>query len=307
MKRTISLFSILACTSVPLLIMTGALPMMASNALAETRIGVHVLLSKDDPPIHIGDGRGAIEDIEHALRSSNPPDHYTWTFKLDEVPDTMIFTVTIFSLTKQWDCPTTAWLNGRRVYDLRNGENVVTGKTTTARFLAEKRHLQVGTNTIEIREEACTDTESFALNDSLIKGLTYVFSNVAAAKGPQLPPAPTKSDWISGVWKGTQQGRYLVNVVFDLRLNQTTGNVTGTAHFKNTERPVQADGRITEGKLDTSSDRAKLILTVLYIGGLQEGTDVTFTLYLGRDGTLRGEGTNARNKTLTLEVSKAGG
>ena len=106
-----------------------------------------------------------------------------------------------------------------------------------------------------------------------------------------------KSDWVSGVWKDTQQGRYLVNVVFDLRLNQTTGNVTGTVHFKNTERPVQADGRITKGKLDTSSDRAKLILTVLYIGGLQEGTDVTFTLYLHQDGILRGEGINAWNNT----------
>ncbi len=93
--------------------------------------------------------------------------------------------------------------------------------------------------------------------------------------------------------------------MFDLRLNQTTGNVTGTARFKNTERPVQADGRITKGKLDTSSDRAKLILTVLYVGGLQEGTDVTFTLYLHQDGILRGEGINAWNKTLTLEVSKA--
>ncbi len=63
-------------------------------------------------------------------------------------------------------------------------------------------------------------------------------------------------------------------------------------------------GRITEGKLDTSSDRAKLILTVLYVGGLQEGTDVTFTLYLGRDGMLRDEGINAWNKTLTLELRR---
>ena len=116
--------------------------------------------------------------------------------------------------------------------------------------------------------------------------------------------AATKNDRVSGIWKGTQQGRYLVNVEFDLRLDQATGKVSGTAHFKNTERPVQADGRITKGKLDTSSDRAKLILTVLYIGGLQEGTDVTFTRDLGRDGILRGEGVNAWNKTLALELSK---
>ena len=300
---------ILAPTLVALFLMASALPIMASNALAKTPSGVYVLLSKDDPPVHIGDGGGAIEDIDPALRSSNPRDHYTQTFKLDEVPDTIIFTVVIFSLAhpSEYDCPTTAWLNDTRVYDLRTGENVGSGKTTTVRFLAEKRRLKVGTNTIQIWEEECIDTESSALNDSLIKGLTYVFSSVAAAKGPQLPPAGAKSDWLSGVWKGTQQGRYLVNVVFDLQLNQTTGNVTGTAHFKNTERPVEADGRITKGKLDTSSNRAKLILTVLYVGGLQEGTEVTFTLYLGRDGILRGEGINAWNRTLTLEVSKAGG
>ena len=136
-----------------------------------------VLLSESDPPIHIGDGEGKIEDIEDSLRRFSPPDQHTWTFELDEVPDTMIFTVTIFSLTEQWDCPTTAWLNGTRVYDLRRGENVGTGRTTTAQFPAEKQHLKVGRNTITVREEECTDTENFALNDSLIKGLSYIVVN----------------------------------------------------------------------------------------------------------------------------------
>ena len=178
MKRTISLFSIPACILAVLLIMANTLPMMVSNALAQTRDGVHVLLSKDDPPIHIGDGRGEIEDIEHALRRSSPPDHYTWTFKLELVPDYIIFTINIFSLvsySEQWDCPTTAWLNGKRVYDLRDGENVGTGKTTTAQFLGEKRYLKVGENTIEIKEEECRATRNFALNDSLVKGIMYRF------------------------------------------------------------------------------------------------------------------------------------
>ena len=138
-----------------------------------------VLLSESDPPIHIGDGEGKIEDIETTLRSINfnPPRQYGWTFELAEVPEKIIFTVTIFSLTEQWDCPTTAWLNGKRVYDLRKGENVGSGKTTTAQFLVLKHQLKLGTNMIEIREEECTDTENFALNDSLIKGLSYIVVN----------------------------------------------------------------------------------------------------------------------------------
>ena len=158
--------------------LANTLPMIASNALAINHNGIHDLLSKDDPPIHIGDGRGAIEDIEHSLRSSNPPDDYTWTFKLDEVPDTMIFAVTIFSLvsySEKWDCPTTVWLNGTRVYDLRDGEDVGTGKTTTAQFLAEKRHLKQGNNTFRIKEERCRNSNGFALNDSLVKGVMYRF------------------------------------------------------------------------------------------------------------------------------------
>lgn len=177
MKRTISLVNIMACILVVLLILANPLPMFASNALAQTRDGV-VLLSKNDRPIHIGDGAGSIEDIESALRSSNPPDRYTWTFKINEVSDTVIFTVTIFSLlsyAEEWDCPTTVWINDRRVYDLRDGENVGTGNTTTARFLADKHYLKVGENTIEVREEECKNTNGQALNDSLIMGITYRF------------------------------------------------------------------------------------------------------------------------------------
>ena len=175
---------ILAPTLVVLLIMANALPMMPSNAIAETPSGVHVLLSKDDPPIHIGDGAGTISDIEQELRSSNPPvppDRHAWAFELGEVPDRLFFTVAIFSLLHwtDWDCPTTAWLNGSRVYDLRDaekdGQSVGTGITTTARFSVEKEHLKMGTNTVEIREETCSDTNSAATNDSLIKGVMYRF------------------------------------------------------------------------------------------------------------------------------------
>ncbi|MCH8097168.1 MAG: hypothetical protein IID53_08830 [Proteobacteria bacterium] len=168
---------ILAPTLVAMFIMANALPNMASNALAQTQSGVHVLLSKDDPPIHIGDGEGEITDIKQALRSSNPPDRHAWAFELGEVPDRLFFTVTIFSLAhfSEWDCPTTARLNGSRVYDLRDGENVGSGYTTTARFSVGKEHLKGGRNTIEIREENCLDTYFPALNDSLIKGVRYRF------------------------------------------------------------------------------------------------------------------------------------
>ena len=185
MKRMILFFGIPACT-LAVLIMANALPMMTSNALAQTQSGVHVLLSKDDPPIHIGDGAGETSDFEVRNFNFAPPDRYAWTFEFGKVPDRIIFTVTIFSLVPvdRWDCPTTVWVNGERVYDLRRGENVGSGKTTTAQFSVEKKQLTVGRNTVEIREEWCINTNVSARNDSLIKELTYVFGSVPAAKQP---------------------------------------------------------------------------------------------------------------------------
>ncbi len=161
--------------------MANALPMMASNALAQTRSGVHVLLSEDDPPVHIGDGEGKIADIKEALKNSNPPvppDRHAWAFELGEVPDRLFFTITMFSLNphwSDWDCPTTAWLNGSRVYDLRDAI-IGSRSTTVARFSVGKKHLRSGKNTIEIREENCDiDTLFPRLNDSLVKGVLYHF------------------------------------------------------------------------------------------------------------------------------------
>ncbi len=177
---------ILAPTLVALFIMTNVLAMMTSNALAQTQSGIHVLLSKDDPPIHIGDGEGNIADIKEALKNSNPPDpsdRHAWTFELGEVPDRLFFTVTMFSLNPHWsywDCPTTAWLNGSRVYDLRDAEKDgknIGSVTTTARFSVGKKHLKDGRNTIEIREEECQGRDRLfpPFNDSLIKGVMYRF------------------------------------------------------------------------------------------------------------------------------------
>ena len=169
---------------VAVFLMVNVLPMMTSNALAQAQSGVHVLHSEADPPVHIGDGEGGIADIKKVLQNSNPPvppDRYAWHFELREVPSKLFFTVTIFSLVhwSNWDCPTTAWLNGSRVYDLRDaekdGEYIGSYHTTTARFSVEKEHLKMGTNTVEIREETCSDTNSAATNDSLIKGVMYRF------------------------------------------------------------------------------------------------------------------------------------
>ncbi|MCH8091894.1 MAG: hypothetical protein IIC57_06075 [Proteobacteria bacterium] len=171
---------ILAPTSLALFIMANALPMMASNTLAKTGRSVHVLLSEDDPPVHIGDGEGGIADIKKVLQKSNPPvppDRYAWHFELREVPSKLFFTVTIFSLVhwSNWDCPTTAWLNGSRVYDLRDAI-IGSRSTTIARFSVGKKHLRSGKNTIEIREENCDiDTLFPRLNDSLVKGVLYRF------------------------------------------------------------------------------------------------------------------------------------
>ena len=178
---------ILAPTLVAMFIMANALPNMASNALAQTQSGVHVLLSKDDPPIHIGDAEGQFADIKEALKNSNPPvppDRHAWAFELGEVPDKLFFTVTMFSLVphwSDWDCPTTAWLNGSRVYDLRdaekNGQPVGMRHTTTASFSVGREHLKDGRNTIEIREEDCQGKDRLfpPLNDSLIKEVIYRF------------------------------------------------------------------------------------------------------------------------------------
>lgn len=183
MKRMTLFFGIPACT-LAVLVMAQALPMMAGDALAQTRSGVYVLLSRNDPPIHIGDGEGEISDLEFRWVSFVPPDLHAWTFELVKVPGRITFMVTIFSLVpnERVDCPTTAWVNGKRVYDLRQGENVGFGKTTTAQFSVGKRQLKVGRNTVEIREEWCTNTNIGARNDSLIKELTYVLDSVSLAK-----------------------------------------------------------------------------------------------------------------------------
>ncbi len=181
------------------LLVSGAVALciaLISSAIAQTpggntsaaASGVYTLLSKNDPSIHIGDGAGEISDLETRSTSFAPPDRYAWTFALGQVPDGITFAVTIFSLVpvSSWDCPTTAWVNGKRVYDLRQGEggDVGSGKTTTAQFSVKKQQLKVGGNTFEIREEDCRDTANPALNDSLIREVTFVFDSVPPAKKP---------------------------------------------------------------------------------------------------------------------------
>ena len=94
-------------------------------------------------------------------------------------------------------------------------------------------------------------------------------------------------DWLTGTWKGTHQGRYLVKITIRFQYDPATGRISGDADLANTERPVTAKGAITEGK---QKDKTNIVFTLEYIGGLADGKTADYVLERKEDGSLEGGG-----------------
>lgn len=136
----------------------------------EIKIGEKVEFHKlTDKPIHLGDGRGAIDDIAPAIRNPNPPTEYTWKFDLSQIPNSGELIVAVYSVTPyfSWGCPTLVTLNNKMLSDLSMNTSVGSGKTTTEKIPLKPEHFRIGTNKIIIEEGLCSDGKS--LNDSLIR------------------------------------------------------------------------------------------------------------------------------------------
>lgn len=133
----------------------------------------HEFIEGSNKPIHLGDGRGEIEDIPVEYRNTNVPVSYGWKFNLQELPQAGLLFVSMYSLVEKsrYDCPTVVKLNGKEIYDLRQG-SYGSYKTTNAEIPLKKEYFQVGENKIEIAEESCKDPRSIgARNDSLVYGV----------------------------------------------------------------------------------------------------------------------------------------
>ena len=130
----------------------------------------HRFTEGTNKPIHLGDGRGEIEDIPAKYLDPDVPFSYGWKFNLQELPQAGLLFVSIYSLVEKYryDCPTVVKLNGKQIHDLRQ-EPYGSHRTTNAEISLKKENFQVGENKIEIVEESCRDLRSQgARNDSLV-------------------------------------------------------------------------------------------------------------------------------------------
>lgn len=165
MKRLIVI--VLFFVAMTLSVLTGS----GVSEEREIKIGEKVEFHKlTDKPIHLGDGRGSIDDIAPAVRNPNPPTEYVWKFNLSQIPTSGgKLTVAVYSVSPYfaWGCPTLVILDKKTLSDLSQDPLAGSGKTTTEKISLKPEHFRVGTNKITIEESLCSDGKSF--NDSLIR------------------------------------------------------------------------------------------------------------------------------------------
>ena len=138
--------------------------------IREVKIGEKVEFHKlTDKPIHLGDGKGQIDDIAPAVRNPNPPTEYIWKFNLSQIPTSGELTVAVYSVAPYfaWGCPTLVILNKKILSDLSQDQSAGTGRTTTQKISLKPEHFRIGANKIIIEESLCSDGKSY--NDSLIR------------------------------------------------------------------------------------------------------------------------------------------
>ena len=136
----------------------------------DVKIGEKVEFHKlTDKPIHLGDGKGNIDDIAPAVRDYNPSTEHTWKFNLNQIPTSGELTVAVYSVAPYfaWGCSTLVILNKKTLSDLSYDPSAGSGKTTTQKILLKPEDFHLGTNKITIEESLCSDGKSY--NDSLIR------------------------------------------------------------------------------------------------------------------------------------------
>lgn len=129
--------------------------------------------------IQIGDNEGSISDIDGFLTGIAAAmgkdrddlfeyvgEGHEFSFTLRDKPAAAVIEVKVYSLVdkaNRYDCKTTIEINDGDEFDLRNGENVGSGKTTV--FSKEISNLRAGENEIRFEENPCDPS---GWNDSLI-------------------------------------------------------------------------------------------------------------------------------------------
>jgi len=139
----------------------------------EVKIGEKVEFHKlTDKPIHLGDGKGNMDDIAPIVRDPNPPTDYVWKFNLSQIPNSGELTVSVYSVVPYfaWGCPTTVSLNGKTLTDLSQNPASGSGKTTTEKIPLKPENFRPGKNKLVIEENVCADGKSY--NDSLVREVT---------------------------------------------------------------------------------------------------------------------------------------
>lgn len=144
-----------------------------AEAEEDVKIGGKVEFHKlTDKPIHLGDGKGNMDDIAPIVRNSNPPTEYSWKFNLNQIPESGELTVSVYSVSSYfaWGCPTVVIFNKKVLTDLSQNPESGYGKTTTEKIAIKPENFRLGVNKITIEEQVCADGKSY--NDSLIREVT---------------------------------------------------------------------------------------------------------------------------------------
>jgi len=129
--------------------------------------------TREDPPIHLGDNSGSIEDIPGNLRNLDAPRAYGWTFNLSRAPKFGNLIVEVYSVAAHsTGCYTIVRLNGKELTNLSLEPTVGSGVTTTKAIALDVSHLRMGPNELVISEDKCQGSYSVpSWNDSLIRGV----------------------------------------------------------------------------------------------------------------------------------------
>ncbi len=110
---------------------------------------------------------------------------------------------------------------------------------------------------------------------------------------------PSTQDFLTGNWKGEQSGRWIGAINIDLNFDPLTQKISGDGNVHFILQSLKVYLKI-EGKL---IDRNAVKLNIHY---MREGHphDITYDLTY-ENGTLKGDGTSPKGRTITLTLKKS--